>query len=668
MPRRALPEGTHEEYIRLRVDELLPTVLAARQLGIHEGTAQAWNRRFNIPLRLEQAQADRTRRAAIKRGPTRKPSPTTSTWGAGAADQASVVVPEPIPLSELSSEATRGLEDIAYFASRYFGAVLLPFHVQVVDEVVRLLETPWEEYLITNIAPGAGKSFFKRIVSAWITCRDRTVRGMTGTAVQSLATRDTEALRTAFERTSPTQPSLAAKRSGIACDAVACLAMDYGRFAPTADDPARWRDDGFRVAQHQGVPVADKELSWLAVGMDTKYIGTRVNFAAWDDPHDRARIRTLDGREKMGEDWNDVAEARIETGGLLWVIQQRLGPGDLTSHCMTQRTVSDEDEAEDRPVYHHIRFRVHYDDRCQPEEGKQSKDWACHRPDAEPWPKGCLLYPRKLHWRLLQMKSRQSHYNVVYQQEDADPADRKLKAVHIYGGRDPDTGEHQYGCLDPDRGVAELPREINPPWWSIVCIDPSPTRFWAIGWWLYEPLTERRFLLDLERRRLDADQLIDRLFPSGEFVGLMPEWQERAKRIGAPISHWIYERNAAQRWLLKWHHVQTWVTKEGVHLIPHDTHAANKNAPEEQYGFDCIWPRWRAGQVRLPWSNSARTTSLKIIDEALNYPDGSYNDCLMQQWFFEWNIPRLARPSAKNQQHDRPPYLPERIRDRLVMA
>lgn len=649
MAGRSIPPETRQRYVYLRTQRGNSRGQAAKAVGVHYDTAKIWDGKAGIHgLQRPFVPINDPRTASGE--------DSANTAQEQVAEYGSEEVPEPVPLQFLAPEAARGLEDIAYFARRYFGAVLLPFHVQMVDEIKRRLETPWEEYLLENIAPGAGKSFFKRIVGAWLTCQDRTLRGLMGSATQTLATKDTDALRTALERTTPARAPLQAKRHGITLDAVACLAMDYGRFKPNSDEPNIWRADGFRVAQIGGQAVSDKDLTWLAVGFDTKYIGTRVNIAAWDDPHDRARMRTLEGREKMQEDWSDVAEARLETGGLLWVIQQRLGPGDLTSFCMEQRTEDEENEGEDRPVYHQIRFRAHYEDLCRPEEGVPTRDWACHASNAPAWPDGCLLFPKKLHWRKLAKESRKPSFPVVYQQEDVDPAEALVKAVWVSGGRDPDTGEEHVGCWDLDRGTCELPKDLKPPWLSFVSIDPSPSQFWAIQWWVYHPATELRILMDLERRRMSADELIDRVLPSGDFTGLMPAWQERSKSI-APIQYWIYERNAAQRFILKFNLVQDWQRKEGVAIISHDTHAANKNAPEEAYGVRCVGPHWRYGRVRLPGRQDCRHVPLKLVTEVLAWPNGTYDDNVMAEWIGEWNIPRLNRSTAPMPTATRPDWV-----------
>lgn len=645
--RRVIPLEAKERYAKLRV-EGYSLQRAADAIGIHVATARAWDAKFGITPLIQQANITAKVQQAAAGGGLQN--------ARNAEDSLAVMadVPPPLPFEALRPEALRGLEDVGYFAERYFGAILLPFHRINVDKIMELYETPWEEFLVTNIAPGAGKSLFKRVVAAWLIVHDRTSRGLFGSATRDLAIKDVGALRNALERTTPSQPSRAARKAGYAVDATGALCMDYGRFKPSTDERNVWREDGFRVAQLGGQVVADKELTVIAVGFETSYIGTRLNWSFWDDPHGKSEMRTQEGREKRDELWEDVAEARLDTGGILWVIQQRLGQGDLTS-SVTAQTVAYDDEdgnpGEERPVYHQIKFRAHYEEICTGDHG----------PDAKPWPDGCLLFPKKLHWRLLQARQRRSNYHVVYQQEDVNPSETLVKAVWVSGGRDPDSGEEHTGCWDDSRGVCEVPQGLVAPFFSVVTIDPSPTRFWAIQWWVFDPKTENRYLVDMERRTLNADELIDRDFATGEFTGLMPGWQERSVQVGMPITHWIYERNAAQRFILKFNHVQDWQRQNSVSILSHDTHAANKNAPEEAYGLWCVGPHWRFGRVRLPGKQGAgRHKVQQLVQEALAYPNGTTDDCVVAQWIFEWNLPKLVSPSVEHATYDRPGFVPGR--------
>src|SRR5690606_34163674 len=118
------------------------------------------------------------------------------------------------------------------------------------------------------------------------------------------------------------------------------------------------------------------------------------------------------------------------------------------------------------------------------------------------------------------------------------------------GGRDPVTAETFVGCWDTERALAQLPKGLRPPLVSVATADPSPTKFWAIEWIVYQPATGFRFLMDLERRKMSAPEFLDWNEREQTFSGVMETWQERSKRMGVPIGWWVIEQNAAQRFIM----------------------------------------------------------------------------------------------------------------------
>ena len=89
-------------------------------------------------------------------------------------------------------------------------------------------------------------------------------------------------------------------------------------------------------------------------------------------------------------------------------------------------------------------------------------------------------------------------------------------------------------------------------------VDPSPTRFWAIEWWVYQPSTEFRWLMDLERTPMEAGEFFDFNPATRQFTGLLDEWVNTSRELGLPITH-VVEDNAAQRFLLQYDMVHQWM-------------------------------------------------------------------------------------------------------------
>ena len=556
-------------------------------------------------------------------------------------------MPAPIRERALGKEAKRALHDFNYFQRRYLGRIGLPWQEDAAKRIVELLETPDKEYCVINLAPGAGKSsLFTYAIPLWLTCRDRAIRGLVGSATSKLASQYTSLIRRALEATLPILADDEDKIKGISVDAEATLSEDFGRFKPVEQES--WTKDAFIVEQYDGAAINSKEPTWTAVGRDQEFIGGRYDFCIWDDLVTSNRLRTIEMIEKDRDWWDTYAERRLEPGGLLILQGQRMGANDLYRYALDVEVVEIEDgddedtegvslrEADDglQRKYHHIIYKAHYEDRCL---GKES-----HRQSAEPYPKGCLLSPRRITWREISgmQKNRPDIFAQVYQQEDVSSDAVLVDPAWISGfGANP-------GCWDKDRNRLEIPTGLSSPTYSVVSCDPSPTRYWAIEWWLYNEPSDQWFLIDLLRTAMDAPDFLDWNQNMNVFSGVMEEWQQTSKDLGVPITHWIVEVNAAQRYLLQYDHVRRWQAKHSVQIIPHTTH---KNKTDPQFGVQMIAPNFKFGRVRLPGASNGRhqgrVQAMKLVDEVTRYPQASTDDCVMAYWFAVFQMQYITRKS-----------------------
>lgn len=557
-------------------------------------------------------------------------------------------------MGSLSPEAYKALGDFSYWRQRYLGRVVTPWQEMAVYKLVELLESEGEEYLVLNCPPGSGKSTLLTDFCLWVLCRDRTTRILYGSAAQSVATDYTRRIQNALERTELNLAPSKHKERGLAQDAQATLVGDYGRFKPTNTD--LWRKEKFVIAQANGQKTQEKEASVAAFGMDSTFLGGRYDLNVWDDLVTGKTLRTVEAREKLIEFWEQYAETRVEPGGLVALVGQRLSGEDLYRHALDMLGGDDWTELEDhiggdpdeqRPMkYHHIVFKAHDTDKCA---GNQPGN-PDHARTALAWPDGCLLDPKRLSWQKIGPLAANKHdmFEVVYQQKDTDPANALVKQEWIEGGVGAN-GVHYLGCKDKNRGIAELPDTgLAGRCYSYVTVDPSPSRFWAIGWWLYHEPTKQRFLMDLVRQKMTAPEFIDWHHASQSFVGLMPAWAQRARQVGHPITHLIFEVNAAQKFMLQNDAVTRWSSHDRVRLVPHST-GLNKLDPD--YGVQMLASIYEFGLVRLPWKDKpAQHASMKLIHEVTRYPDVGTTDCLMSQWFGEFQLPKLFRgnPTSYN--------------------
>jgi len=559
----------------------------------------------------------------------------------------------PKPYDRLCDEAKQALDDFGYFRRRYFGRIATPWQEEAGIKLVELLESDQKEYVVMNMPPGSGKTTLLHDLTCWIICRNRAVRLLTGSATMSLAKRNLMRVRRSLERVVPELADDNLKARGQAVDAESTLALDFGRFKPL--DKELWTNEAFIVMQpEENGAISEKEPTLSAYGMDSGFIGGRFDGCFWDDLVDPRKVRSAEQREAM-EDWyQDVAETRLEPAGMLALIGQRLAPDDLYRFAldMTQ-PLEDEDVLDDLTddeiaglrhdkKYKHLLYRAHYEDRCDP---------AHHKRGSEAYPKGCLLDPRRLPWREISnlMSNRGERFAVVYQQEDIALDETLVRNEWVYGHG------QSIGCIDKDRDRWEIPRGLNSADCMVVATaDPSPTNYWSIQCWLYHPESQQRFLLDLIRKKMEAPEFLEYNYNLGEFTGVMEEWQRLSTSLGFPIQTWVIEQNAAQRFMLQYDHFKRWRQLNGVEVIPHNT---NTNKSDANYGVTTISQHWRFGRVRLMGKGEGKTRSMHLIDEVTKYPHGRTDDCVMAEWFFEWNIPNLYQPKTLQVKAWRPQWV-----------
>lgn len=554
-------------------------------------------------------------------------------------------------VSRMQPEAQRALTDFAYWRERYLGRVPTPWQEKAGYKIVELLETEDEEYLVMNVPPGAGKSTILTDICTWVLCRDRSTRILYGSATQNVAADYTRRIQNNLEREEKYKATSREILRGLSVDATGSLQKDYGRFKPTNND--LWRKDKFVVAQLGEQTTQEKEASVAAFGRDSAFLGGRFDLNVWDDLVDKKVIRTSDSREHLIEFWDNYAETRVEPGGLVALVGQRLSGDDLYRYALDLKAGENEwveledhigGDPDDRRElkYHHIIFKAHDDERCEGTELNPQ-----HRVGGAAWPEGCLLDPKRVGWKKLSAirSSKAEQYRIVYQQEDSDPGSALVHPDWVEGGRDRDTGQVFIGCKDRERGLCELPKGLFGGVESYVTADPSPSRYWAIQWWCYHRSSGQRFLMDVERRAMEAPDFLDWRHSEQRFVGVLNEWWLRSLDLGLPISTVIFETNAAQKFLLQYDHTHRWMQQiRAPRIISHET---NRNKLSVEYGVQMLGPLYQQGLIRLPWKNQpAQHASMKLIHEVTRWPNTTTDDMVMAQWFGEFAIPRLFREKA----------------------
>lgn len=528
----------------------------------------------------------------------------------------------------LSAEAKRALDDFAFFRRRYFGRESTAWQVRAAGEVLRAVESKDRDYICMNEPPGTGKStLFTCDIPTWLICRDRTIRILIGSRTVGQAKLYVNRIKRALERNIPIRASSDDVADGLAFDADACLADDFGEFRPVGR-AEKWTTAAFTVQQTDGVSLDDKEDTVSAFGQDSGFLGTRMDFVVWDDLVDRKNMRTETGREEIKMWWDTEAESRLEPAGTMLLQGQRIAANDLYRHVL------DKKKSDETPKYRHVVYKAHYDENC-PGGGEHH---------SEPWPRGCLLDPHRLPWEhLATIKANNPRsYEVLYQQTDGDAVGGLVEPAWITGDVDSD-GIQAPGCLDRERDILEVPGSaVAERGWSFITVDPSPTEFWGIIWWLYDPETENRYIIDLVRKRLQPQQFLTMDLDTHEFSGIITEMHAQGQALGIPLQKIVVEINAAQRWLINQPYVQRWMDVTGVTFVPHST-TANKNDPK--FGVESIGDLFRQGRIRIPWSSvGARNRMKPLVDETTRYPEHDTTDLVMSTWFGKLAVENLYTP------------------------
>ena len=617
---------------------------ACKIAGIHYNTGQKWvakQKKLQASLAAAEFESKKANYKASRGG--------TQADDLRATIDANAELPPVIPYARLSERAKRGWDDFDYFRRVYLGRVPSPWQVEAAYQIVQHLESQEKEFLVLNCPPGAGKSTLFHDVAVWCIVRNRGIRVLYGSISQTLAKMYSRRIRETLER--PTRlivdPELVKK--GLAVDAEGCLAQDFGRFKPTASG-SLWRAEEFIVEQEGFRALDNKEPTVSAYGIDSEFIGHRADLCLFDDVASPENAKESVARDRLLERWDSMAEARCDPGGLVAVIGQRLGPGDLYAHCLNKVTYDDidDDDGEDMtsedalrdPVkkqkYHHITYKAYYEEL---DSGPKSR-----KTSAEAWPNGPLLDPVRLPWKDLSFikYNQPTKFRVVYQQENLDLDYQLVERTMLTGGTGND-GVHYEGCIDRDRLPGNLRKNLAQPWISMISVDPSPSNYWGVIWTVIQPDLGLYHVVDLERVKLTAEELLGWDMTTGKYHGILEDWIDRADDLGYPISYVVVEVNAAQRFLLAHEFVRRWQATRQVQIIPHQTH---RNKIDENLGVEALIPPVvRSGSLRLP-TLTANWKTLALLDELTTWTKDKKKgtDLTMALWFMLLHAPRLTEP------------------------
>ncbi len=511
------------------------------------------------------------------------------------------------------------------------------------DAAMRTVEALQDEsrrtYIVANEPPGSGKStLFTCDIPLWLIAgggfedvlRGRALRAMLGAYGMTTSRHYVRRLRTLLESPRAFYDKNT-QRSGELS-----LVQAFGRFKPRQPG-VPWREDELIVEQMADIDLTEKEPSLQAASRERGFLGERVELAVWDDLVVTGNVRTTEVRANLASWFADEAESRIEPGGVLLLVGQRLGPDDLYRNRLD--VVYIDEDGQSRRKYEHIVYPAHRDDGC---DGDHRQWDGAHD--------GCLLDGSRLPMGELEIEKQSNprKYRLLFQQEDVDPAGALVAPEWLDGGTDKD-GVVRVGCYDRDRGFLEWPKGIS-GLIDVVTVDPSAGNFWGIEWWAVHPETRAQYLIrGIRSRSFRAGDLLES-GEGGRLTGVMQDWQELSVQRGHPIKCWVIEGNSAFRHLVQYDHYRRWQQQwPGVNVILHKTSDVNKF--DAVLGVEAILPQlYSQGLARLPRKPGdleALTFMNAFIKELTQYPEGATTDLVMAHWQLCWNLEHIVRMATR---------------------
>lgn len=518
--------------------------------------------------------------------------------------------PDPLAAHELNSWARRGLDDFAYFRSHYIGRDSPPWATEAANKLLELYYSEQEEYLVLNVAPGAGKStLVTHDFVIWCIARERALGHEPTIQLGHRATQ--KALWYVGRVGSTLQNNYE-------------LVMDYGRFKPLKARSVWSREELF-VEPLDWTTLTEKEPTVSAAAYDASLLSGRFKLIIWDDLVDKANSLSVEQRQKLIEWWEVEAETRLEPRGLLVLSGARYGPDDLFHHLYTQKEMEDDDDEDNDPrdLYERVIYPAHFEENCDGHD------------HTKVWPEGCLLDPNRISWRKIKRfkVKDEGRFRLVWQQEDIDPQGFLADPKWFTGGTD-SRGEEVPGCFDPDRIFGQVPRGTQLPYVSALSVDPAPANYWGIQHWVTYG-DQSQYLVRGARRKLQAPELLYH-DQGGNYTGILEEWWQLAQEAGMSYTWLVVEVNTANRWLLQYPFVAEWALARGITIVRHTT-GVNKADPDK--GVQMLGPLYRQGLISIPYGGYQEKLYADAFSrEACSWPEGSTSDQVMAHWFFNSNL------------------------------
>ena len=491
------------------------------------------------------------------------------------------VIQPPLSREDMEPEALAMLEFTADGFERFFNAfsnrTLQPVHKRWVDIAIS------NKRLLINCPPRHAKStIFSVWFPLWLIAVDRDVQILICSQTDKLAKKFTNEIAYHLSNNMEMQEA-------------------FGRFRPDRSDWP-WRpNQGELLVDGRRRETKSGDLTIQVRGSGQQILGMEANWIITDDAVDRESTRTEGMREKLSEWFHGDVMSRLEPKGRAIVIGQRLHLFDLYGELASEKLSRVEGAP---PRWTHINFPA-------------VLDWDSHE----------VLWPNKWGYEELMdvfADVGSQNFEAMYQQNPLPEGERLARTEWIFGDAT------NVGCTDLDRSMSQIRilqnDEDKLQRVRVLSIDPSPTKM--AGLIVADvPYSQTSFaveVLEIQHEPMNVRRML------GEIQRVLKQY--------APVDYFIFEQNAAQRWLLQDPEMDR--IRNRCMVIPHTT---NRNKADPQLGVAALSLDFEYGRIRLPFGdNDGKKASQLLIDEAVTWPQGQTDDVLMALWFIKYNYQRLV--------------------------
>lgn len=498
---------------------------------------------------------------------------------ANAEGSATIVeVPDPKTLDSLPSEVADTIvftpDGFEKFFNRYSNRILQPVHKKWVTDALS------HHRVLINCPPRHAKStIFSTWFPIWLIAMNRDVQILICSQTEDMARKFTNEI--SHNLTYNTK-----------------LIQDFGRFRPEMNDWP-WRPaEGQLMVEGRRREIKSGDLTIQIRGARQQILGMEANWVIADDVVSRPNTRSEVDRENLSEWFHGDALSRLEPQGRALVIGQRLHLHDLYGELSEEKlpgSVADDGSPKKRWV--HINYKAITD-----------------------WDKQEVLWPTKWSWDEIMEKFHDlgtSRFEAMYQQNPLPESEALARRVWIYGD------DQHPGCTDITRSLGWAESLCKNPV-RVVSLDPSPTRYAGllvaeIDW---NPSTYDIHVLEIIREKMQVRDMLRHV--------------ERCIAWYSP-QYLIFERNAAQRWLLQDPSMER--LRRRIQVLAHDT---GRNKGDPVLGIESLSVDFEFGRIHLPYGDpESKAQSELLIQEALQYPQAATDDLLMALWFIKFNYSKL---------------------------